>query len=336
MAEISIIPYTESYEEKWDKFVLYQSVNGTILQTRKFLNYHPQDRFVDSSLMVMKGSKIIGVIPANLGITRNRKVMYSHEGSTFGGIIIEKSNIKVSVLEKIYTMIDQYCLENCINVIHFKMPSSLYSRKDSEMLDYMFFNHRYTCSLEVGYYINFQDYKDDIISNYSSSVRRHYKAAKNNGLFFRELMGREGISLFYGVLLDNYKKFGTTPVHSLIDLYSLKEVNLKDNVRFFGVFNETTIVASSMVFCFERKVFHTQYLASLSSYSHLYVNEFLYTSLIKQAKEENYPYLSFGTVTLEGGIKLNYNLAQYKEQYGTDQYVNRTYHKNYEESLENE
>ena len=329
MSDIRIVSFSKEYEERWDRFVLNQSANGTMLQTRKFLNYHPSNRFLDSSIIFLKGTEIIAVIPANLIDNDDRRVLYSHTGSTFGGIIIDKRNIKVSVLECLFELLDQYCLDNNLNEIRLKMTSPLYSRNNSELLDYFLFNHGYKCSLEVGYYINFDNYNDDIPSNYSASVRRHYKAALKNGLSFKEMNTREEISLFYDVLIDNYRKFKTQPVHSLEELFLLKEDILKDRIRFYGVFQSDEIVASSMVFEFDQKVFHTQYLASKVSYSNYYVNEFLYTNLIMCAKENKFTFLSFGTTTLDGGKTLNYNLAQYKEQYGTDQYVNRTYSKVY-------
>lgn len=330
MADIRLIPYSSEFEGKWDSFVLNYSANGTMLQTRKFLSYHSQDRFVDNSLVIMKGTELIGVIPANLIETSEGKKLYSHQGSTFGGVILGKNNIKVSVLENVFIGLDNYCIENKIYEISLKMTSALYSKNSSELLNYYLFNHGYTCNLEVGYFIDFNKYNDDIPSNFSPSVRRHYKSAKKNGLFFRELKNRKEIKMFYDVLLDNYKKFGTQPAHSLNDLYLLKYDILKDRIRFFGVFKGDDAVASSMVFDFDHKVFHTQYLASRLAYSNLYVNEYLYTNLISCAKDNKFAFFSLGTATLEGGAKINYNLAQYKEQYGTDQYVNQTYHKMFE------
>lgn len=49
--EVKLEEYTDIYAERWDRFVLKESINGTFLQTRKFLNYHPKDRFTDSSLV---------------------------------------------------------------------------------------------------------------------------------------------------------------------------------------------------------------------------------------------------------------------------------------------
>ena len=62
---MDLIPFEERWAEKWDKFVMSDSVNGTFLQTRNFLNYHPLGRFADKSLLFVKGNNIVAVLPAN-------------------------------------------------------------------------------------------------------------------------------------------------------------------------------------------------------------------------------------------------------------------------------
>ena len=42
-----IIKYNSSLEHEWDEFI-NNSINGTFLQSRRFLNYHPEGRFVDN------------------------------------------------------------------------------------------------------------------------------------------------------------------------------------------------------------------------------------------------------------------------------------------------
>ena len=39
MNPFSILPYGEEQRERWDRFVMEQSANGTFLQTRRFLSY---------------------------------------------------------------------------------------------------------------------------------------------------------------------------------------------------------------------------------------------------------------------------------------------------------
>ena len=138
------------------------------------------------------------------------------------------------------------------------------------------------------------------------------------------------IELFYDVLSDNQKKFNKTPIHSIEELLDLKNNRLKDIVQFFGVYSESELIAGSMVFCFDKNVFHTQYLACRQDQTDTHANEFLYKHLIDEAKKSGFAKLSFGTSTLEGGKVLNKSLAQFKEGFGTTAYVNRTYRKNFD------
>lgn len=326
MASFRLQRYEPSMEEIWDRFVLERSANGTFLQTRLFLNYHPEDRFVDDSLLFFKGNEIVAVIPGNRETESGIIRFCSHRGSTFGGIVIHKDYLKVSVMDELFNALQAYFRNEHIQEVFFKQTGSLYSKENTELLDYSFFMQGYTVSYELGYFVNFSKYNEDIVSSYSPSVRRHYRNAVRNDLTFRELISDGEIEEFYAVLLDNYVKFGRNPVHSLGELYDMKR-RLQNMVRFFGVYFQNIMVAGSMVFDFQHRVFHTQYLATRQDYKELYSNEFLYTNLLTIAQNEGFPTLSFGTATLEGGRVLNYNLAQYKEQYGTQHYLNKTYRK---------
>lgn len=49
------IPFKDSElkDKDWDNFVL-NSNNGTMFHSRKFLSYHPEGRFKDTSLVIIK------------------------------------------------------------------------------------------------------------------------------------------------------------------------------------------------------------------------------------------------------------------------------------------
>lgn len=49
--KIIIKQFRKEYEDTWDQFVEKQSINGTFLQERRFLNYHEEGKFEDCSLM---------------------------------------------------------------------------------------------------------------------------------------------------------------------------------------------------------------------------------------------------------------------------------------------
>ena len=61
--QLTVERYESKLQERWDSFVMEHSVNGTFLQTRRFLNYHPKGRFEDSSLLVMNNGNILAVVP---------------------------------------------------------------------------------------------------------------------------------------------------------------------------------------------------------------------------------------------------------------------------------
>ena len=179
-----IIEYSEKYESQWDKFVLQDSMNGTFLQTRSFLNYHPKNRFVDNSLIFMKGTNIIAVLPANLIEDEGRKILFSHMGSTFGGIVLGKAYKKISNVEMIFAELEDYYLQNNIVEVHLKMTSEIYSSDFSELLDYFSLLNHYTVTGEMGYYIDLTHYTNanKIEENFTASRRRDYRYSLKNNL----------------------------------------------------------------------------------------------------------------------------------------------------------
>jgi len=55
--------YINQSESRWDQFVLSGN-NGTLFHLRKFLNYHPKDRFQDHSILIEKKQNLFSVLPA--------------------------------------------------------------------------------------------------------------------------------------------------------------------------------------------------------------------------------------------------------------------------------
>ena len=88
MSALSILPYTAEQQERWDHFVMEQSANGTFLQTRRFLNYHPAGRFRDDSRMIFHKQELVAVCPSADGTIDGRRAFRSHPGSTFGGLVV--------------------------------------------------------------------------------------------------------------------------------------------------------------------------------------------------------------------------------------------------------
>lgn len=321
-----VVLYEDKYEKDWDELVLNRSLNGNFLQTRNFLNYHHSGKFKDHSLMFFKGETLAAVMPANE--LEQGRILLSHQGSTFGGLVIGADFCDTSNYNWIFKDMMEHFKSRGYERAELRMPHWLYARKDrgNELLDYYFQLNGFAMRGEVGFYVNLTDLPDDYEASFSPLRKRKLRKACQYSLLFKELTSRESIYAFYNVLADNMLKFNTVPLHTFEEIIDFKDRRLKDTVSFYGVYHEKELIAGSMVFNFcNKKVFHTQYLASRHDCLSYCPNEFLYTGLIRTARESGYRFLSYGTATLAHGEIYNETLGMYKEGFNTDTYLNRTY-----------
>lgn len=321
-----IIKYDNSKEFIWDEFVLNESINGTFLQTRKFLNYHKNDKFKDCSLGIFNGNELVAVVPA-CEILDDGRVFFSHKGSTFGGIVVSPKIYNTTKVDELMDLLNSFLLQNGFERAFFKQTTTIYQKENTDLLDYYFYKNGYQCYDELNYYLNLEHYREDVIGNFSASKRRDYRYSLKNGLVFKQLESKEEVAQFYGVLLKNLEKLQLTPVHSLEDLYDLKFNRFYDTIKFYGVFYEEKMIAGSMVFIISDHVFHTQYLSSDEAYLKLYPMVFLITNLIITAGKMNMKLFSFGICTENQGKYLNLGLSRFKEGFGTKYCINRSYEK---------
>lgn len=327
---VTIKKFDMSDEQRWDNFVLTQAYNGTILQTRKFLNYHKEGKFIDNSLLVYKGeNRLIAVIPACIVCEDGLKIFSSHSGTTFGGIIIDKDAYSISSVKSILESFEEYIRDNSFDQVILKQASDVFSKINNDLLYYFMFNFGYNHYDELSFCIDFKSMQTDVLGNMKSKTRNEYRFAVKSGLTFKKLDSECQIRDFYDILCKSLMKYDTKPVHTYDELIALKDVNLVNKVEFFGVFKDETMIAGSMVFLFDN-VFHTQYLAADSDYLQLKPMNFLDGNLIEEAYNRKFEYFSFGISTEDHGKYLNESLAKFKEGFGTGYFINKTFVKNFQ------
>ena len=328
---LEVIKFSKELEERWDQFVLNKTINGTFLQTRRFLNYHPLERFIDASILVMQGTSIVAVIPACEVNDKEGKHFISHKGSTFGGIVLAYEKFHVTDMEDLFPVINEYFDNNGYNSVSLSMTSDIFSKKNQDLFDYYFYKDGWKASNEICSYIDLNHKGCSFIDNMSASRRRDYRKSLLNGLTFRKLESYDDIKGFYQMLSDNLKKYNAVPVHTLDELLEFKNYRLKDEISFYGVYLKEELVSGAMIFSFGNQVFHTQYLAQNPETlrSKLFPMEYLNCSLIQLAYESGYKFFSFGPSTLNEGRYLNVTLASFKEGFGCDFCNKWTYKKVY-------
>lgn len=327
-SSLTIERYQDSMSNDWDSFINSKSVNGTFLQSRRFLSYHPENRFEDYSLVIRKGQEIVGVIPACRLIDGNEVIFFSHLGSTFGGYILSPKYLSINSTVALIGQVDELLKNEGFNSAVLKQTSDIFCKKNTASLEYALQHEGYSSMMELSFVIDFEDYKDPVEMNFTGSRRRDCRYGEKAGCQFIKLSSDDDIREFYSVLRTSLQKYDAKPVHSLEELLDFKNYRLSDVVEFYGVKLNNMLIAGSMVFLFD-KVFHTQYLAADPAYLDVFPMNYLDWNLIRNAKDRGFRYFSFGISTEDHGRVLNSSLASFKEGFGGGHSNNYTFIKHF-------
>lgn len=324
--------YIERYEAKyaadWDRLI-EESMNGTFLQTRRFIEYHPEDRFHDHSLLIFKGNKIVGGILACEIMESGDKIFFSHKGTTFGGFIISKHIYSAANISELMEEFEKYIKKEKFDKVYLKQTPAIFQKKNTDLVDYFLYQRGYIQYTELNYHMDLLNFRDDILSRFSASKRRDYRYSLKYSLEFKELREIGEIKEYYEVLQLNLKKLKIPSVHQFEELIDLKFNRFNERIKFFGVYKEERIVAGSMIFLFDNNICHTQYLSSDERYLEYYPMEFLIYNLIKYAIQIGNNYFTFGVCTEDRGRYLNMGLSRFKEGFGTEYCLNKSFEKSF-------
>ena len=136
--------YINQSESRWDQFVLSGN-NGTLFHLRKFLNYHPKDRFQDHSILIEKKQNLFSVLPAAELIVDGNRILVSHPGSTVGSFVVPE-NLSIADAMSMSEALVTYVKENNFSGIRITLPPTLYQRRLSNYMDFSFFKQGFTYS----------------------------------------------------------------------------------------------------------------------------------------------------------------------------------------------
>ncbi len=335
MDDITLKQYGQDDAMVWDKFIFEKAVNATFLQSRRFLNYHPEGRFIDKSYIFYEGKgNIVALCPAAVVKDNNEKCFISHPGSTFGGLIFDRKHYNAENIIEVINVLENQLVSEHFSCIDVRITPEIFSKKSPAVLEYCLYYKGYNVLDELNTYIDYAKYNKNILNELSNGKRGHIRNCLKAGLVLKELSDSYELENFYNILCTSLKKYNTLPVHTLDELIEFKNYRLKDECGFFGVCEDNgrgKMVAGGMMFYFTNiNVAHTQYLAALPEYSKLSPMSFLYYSIIKEMRDRGFDKISFGISTENKGKTLNIGLTNSKEAYGGEHCVNRTYVKKLE------
>lgn len=302
MNTYKIIKYTSEHYQKWNNFVA-KSKNATFLFHRDFMDYH-SDRFQDFSLLVFdQNNNLKAVLPANISDNK----VFSHQGLTYGGIVID-SSLKLEKFIAIYAEILRFLNENGITIINFKLVPNIYCSQPSEEINYaLFLSEAKLTRRDSLVTIDLQSsFKID--SNRVEGVKR----AEKLGLEIKSTT--DFTSFWNAVLIPNLEvKHETKPVHTLAEIQKL-QVKFPENIIQFNVYQNNEIVAGTTLFI-DKKTVHVQYISAIGDKNQHGALDYLFHYLITKVYAD-FSYFDFGISNENQGKNINKGLQYWKETFG--------------------
>lgn len=301
---MELIPYSDNMYDEWNTFVL-NSKNGTFLFDRRFMEYH-SDRFSDCSIVLKDKNRIIACFPANY--CANEQKVYSHQGLTYGGFIMDTKITSYQILEAFRVISDYYRSRFFAKSIIYKPIPYIYAKYPSE--DDLYALFRMSAKLV----------SRGLSSTVLLSSPLKLTESRKGGLrkAYREhleFVNGGDLEEFWAILDDVLCECHSVhPVHTVAEL-SLLCGYFPEKIKLFTVLSsDGKMLAGTLVFDFG-DVVHTQYIAASKTGKASGALDLLIYKLISEVYSDR-KYFDFGVSTECGGTILNEGLIFQKEGFG--------------------
>lgn len=307
---MEVIKYEKKYLNDWEDFVDCSN-NGTIFHTRKFLSYHPADRFKDSSLIFKDQSKIISLLTGSL-IKKSNSIMFiSHPGASFGGFVY-RDNLSLKQAFELTESLIEWTKENKIDRIVITHSPFVYQKRYNNYIDFAFFRNGFNyLKREVSSVVCLDVNEDDVLSLFKSEARTAVRKAKKMGVAIRE---SDEFDKYYHILKNNLAlRHNVKPAHTLEELIKLKKL-FPEKVQLIGAHVDDKLVAGVVNFYCNEKAVLVFYISHDPEYQNYRAVNLLFYEIIKDSIHKGLNYLDFGLFTVN--MDPNWGLGKFKENFG--------------------
>ena len=300
--EFDIQRYNPSMAETWNRFVS-QSKNGTFLFDRGYMDYHA-DRFQDFSLVFYRKGKIYALLPANI----KDNVLYSHQGLTYGGLIMSEHCTCTAIIT-LFKELNTFLSNLGIQRVVYKSTPWIYHKLPSEEDLYALF---IVCKAQL--------ISRDISSSsnpghpipFTESRKSGLRKAVNDGL---TISRSNDIATFWNILNDNLNaKYNRKPVHTIAELQLLMS-RFPENIQLYVIKKDERVIGGTVLYI-TPTVIHTQYISACGYGKKNGAIDLLFDYLINIEFKDTHKHFDFGKSTADNSEDLNQQLIFQKEGFG--------------------
>lgn len=293
--------YRREDKELWNSFVS-KARNATFLFDRNYMDYHA-DRFDDNSFMFYHKGKLKAVLPANVA----GDTLYSHQGLTYGGLLLDKKATVEDVLE-CFDSLNSWLRKNGISKVVYKALPWIYQQYPSQ-------EDLYALTWKCKAQLISRDIASTIVIDNKLKFAESRKSGIRKALSLNIEVGESNdVDGFWHVLEDNLgNRYNAKPVHTASEMKLLMS-RFPNSIKLYVAKMNGEIVGGTLIYV-TPQVVHTQYIsASVEGKKHGAL-DLLFDYIINKVYA-NCRYFDFGKSTEQGGAYLNEPLIFQKEGFG--------------------
>lgn len=293
--------YRREDKELWNSFVS-KARNATFLFDRNYMDYHA-DRFDDNSFMFYHKGKLKAVLPANVA----GDTLYSHQGLTYGGLLLDKKATVEDVLE-CFDSLNSWLRKNGISKVVYKALPWIYQQYPSQ-------EDLYALTWKCKAQLISRDIASTIVIDNKLKFAESRKSGIRKALSLNIEVGESNdVDGFWHVLEDNLgNRYNAKPVHTACEMKLLMS-RFPNSIKLYVAKMNGEIVGGTLIYV-TPQVVHTQYIsASVEGKKHGAL-DLLFDYIINKVYA-NCRYFDFGKSTEQGGAYLNEPLIFQKEGFG--------------------
>lgn len=306
---MKIVIYSEKYKIQWDNFIK-TAKNSHFFFQRDYMEYH-SDRFNDYSLLIFKDDILIALLPANI----KNDTLYSHQGLTFGGFVVN-ARMTTQIMLEIFEYLLLFLKDKNIARVIYKCIPYIYHEYPSEEDRYALFIYKANL---IRRDVTSTIYLNESIK-YSKGRKWTINKAKKHNL---QIVQSNDYTSFWKKLTDVLeKKHDASPVHSLNEIEYLAKL-FPNHIKLFLVKDNAEILSGALLYE-NSKVVHTQYLANTELGRQIGALDLLLDYLIKEVYPKKM-FFDFGISNENEGKLLNTGLISQKEGFGAKAIVHDFY-----------
>ena len=311
--------FNENNKDVWDNFV-ENSVNGTMFHTRRFLSYHPENRFTDCSVEFYKKNKLFSVFPAVEYHNNGNKILVSHRGASYGGFVYDEG-ISIREAHDLVENLVTFAKQEKFDQIIMTLPPIIYERRLSNYIDFALIKNNFKyLKRDVSSIVRLEKTIEENVAKFKQTNRTAFRKAKKLGVEIRQT---EDYDEFYGILKNNLKiRHNVQPTHTLEELIKLKNM-YPEKIRFFGAYVKNEMVAGVVMFDANPEVTLAFYISHNESMQEYRGVNLLFYHIIKDSIEKGFQYLDFGIFTVN--MEPNFGLGRFKEGFGSSGVLRDTF-----------